>query len=198
MSWGVRNSAVSIRADRLIAAVLIAAALVFTPVLVSAQTPAETPAKDPFGEEITLEGKPIIFIAGGASWDEAFPRLKEKFKALQEFAKAQNLKVAGPALAIYTSVNNNGFEYQVALPLAEAPTNLPRGAVTAGQSPVGKALKFVHRGSYDAMEPLYEAIRNHLDEKHVDAAGLFVEEYVTDPLATPEDQLQINIFVLVK
>src|SRR5262245_46060534 len=116
--------------NRLILAVLIAiAALASAPDFIGAQTPAEAPGKDPFGEEITLTGKPIMFIAGKANWDNAFATLKEKFKALQDFAKAQNLKAAGPPAAIYTTVNDQGFEFQVVLPLAEAPANLPRGQV---------------------------------------------------------------------
>ena len=67
-----------------------------------------------------------------------------------------------------------------------------------GQSPAGKALKFVHRGSYDAMDNTYEAITNFLDDKQLDAADLFIEEYVTDPLKTPEANLVINVLVPLK
>src|SRR5437764_9318378 len=37
--------------------------------------------------------------------------------------------------------------------------------MSVGKSPEGKALKFVHRGSYDNMDNTYEAITNHLDDK---------------------------------
>ena len=70
--------------------------------------------------------------------------------------------------------------------------------MSMGQSPEGKSLKFVHRGSYDNMEDLYEAISNHLDEKKLENKDLFVEEYMTDPLKTAEDKLVIAIYALLK
>ena len=143
------------------------------------------PNTDPFGEEVMLTGKPIVFMAGKATWENAFPTLKEKFKTISAFLDKQKLKAAGPSMTIYTLVTDKGFEFQAAVPLAEAPVNLPRGTVTAGQSPIGKAMKFVHRGSYDSMDMLYESIIHFLDEKNIQRQGLFVEEYVTDPRPRP-------------
>lgn len=168
-----------------------------------AQTPSQAPAppavQEPaFGEEVMLVGKPIVFMAGKATWDKAFPTLVGNFKSISGFLAKQRIAPAGAAMTIYTSVYDAGFAYQAAIPLAEAPTKLPRGTVTAGQSPVGKALKFVHHGSYESMEMLYEAINNHLDGKGIEKQGLFFEEYVTDPVNTPEDKLVVNVFVLVK
>src|SRR5476651_780985 len=184
-----------------------AAALVFGLVAgqISAQAPAPpaqesvpAPNADPFGEEVMLTGKPIVFMAGKAPWENAFPTLKEKFKTISAFLDKQKLKAAGSSMTIYTLVTDKGFEFQAAVPLAEQPATLPRGVVIAGQSPIGKALKFVHRGSYDSMDMLYESIVHFLDEKNIQKQGLFVEEYVTDPATTPEDKLVVNVFVLVK
>ena len=66
------------------------------------------------------------------------------------------------------------------------------------KTPDGRALKFVHRGSYDAMDTTYDAITNHLDEKRLEARELFMEQYVTDPLSTPEDNLVIEVVVPIK
>ena len=70
--------------------------------------------------------------------------------------------------------------------------------MSIGKSPEGKALKFVHRGSYDNMDNTYEAITNHLDEKKLEAKDTFIEEYITDPLKTAEDKLVINVYVPLK
>jgi effector-binding domain-containing protein len=101
-------------------------------------------------------------------------------------------------MTIYTATDDTGFQFQAAIPIAEAPKNPPRGDIAIGKSPDGKALKFVHRGSYDAMDNTYEAITNYLDEKRLDAKDMFVEEYVTDPLTTAEDKLVVNVFVPIK
>ena len=74
----------------------------------------------------------------------------------------------------------------------------PRAISRLANRPAGRAFKFIHRGSYDAMDTTYEAITNYLDEKQLEAKDLFVEEYVTDPVTTPEDKLVINIYVPIK
>ena len=182
-------------------AMTIAAALGLAQFSAVAQTPAPETAPeqntDVYGEEVLLSAKTIVFMTGKATWDSAFPTLTGNFKSITGFLGSRKLQASGPPLTIYTSVNDSGFQYQAGVPVADAPANLPRG-MTAGQSPAGKAFKFVHRGSYDSMDMLYETIVNFLDEKRVERQGLFVEEYVTDPTTTAEDKLVINVFVLVK
>jgi effector-binding domain-containing protein len=176
-------------------------AIAQTPTQPPAQGPASAPPApidDAFGEEVTLTAKTIVFMTGKATWENAFPTLMEKFKAISAFLDKQSLKPAGSAMTIFTSVNDKGFQFQAAVPVAEAPANLPRGAIAVGQSPAGKAFRFVHRGTYDSMDMLYETITNFLDEKRIERPVPIVEEYVTDPVTTPEDKLVINVFVLVK
>ena len=43
------------------------------------------------------------------------------------------------------------------------------------------------------MDTTYDAITNYLDEKQLEAKGLFVEQYVTDPVTTPEDKLVVEV-----
>ena len=101
-------------------------------------------------------------------------------------------------MTIYTSTDDKGFTFQAAVPIESAPANPPRGDLAIGKSPSGKALKFVHRGSYDSMDSTYEAITNHLDEKGLEAKDFFVEQYVTDPVTTAEDKLVIEVYVPLK
>ena len=195
---------------RLAAFALIAIGLSGEPRAVLAQTtpppppaqPAPAPSQarpaDPFGEEVTLASKTIVFSKGSANWDSAFDTLVEAFKKIQDALDKQGVKASGPAMTIYTATDDTGFEFQAGIPVAEAPKGaLPEG-LAVGNSPDGRALKFIHRGSYDAMDSTYEAITNHLDEKRLEAKDLFVEYYVTDPLTTQEDNLVIEVYVPVK
>ena len=153
---------------------------------------------DAFGEEVTLTAKTIVFSKGSANWDSAFETLVETFKNVYGALQKQGIKAAGPPLTIYTATDDTGFEYQAGVPVSEEPKGPLEGALAVGKSPEGKALKFIHRGSYDAMDSTYEAITNHLDEKRLEARDLFVEHYVTDPLTTPEDNLVIEVYVPIK
>ena len=101
-------------------------------------------------------------------------------------------------MTIYTETDDAGFSFEAALPIAQAPKDPPKGDIAVGPAPAGKALKFVHRGSYDAMDTTYEAITNYLDDKQLEAKDLFIEEYATDPVKTEPGKLVVNVFVPVK
>ena len=158
---------------------------------------APVQAADPFGEPFTLEPKKVVIHRGNTNWDSAFDTLIDSFKALTAFLDKQGIKAAGNAMIVYTSTDDTGFTYLAEIPVEQDPKNLGRD-MSMGKSPEGKALKFVHRGSYDNMDNTYEAITNHLDDKKLEAKDMFIEEYLTDPLKTAEDKLIINVYVPLK
>lgn len=161
--------------------------------------PAAAPVQtaDPFGEQITLEPKTVVIMNGNANWDSAFDTLIESFKSLSALLDKQGIKPAGNPMIVYTATDDTGFTFMAEIPVDQDPKNLTK-AMSMGKSPEGKALKFVHRGSYDNMDNTYEAITNHLDDKKLEAKDTFIEEYITDPLKTAEDKLVINVYVPLK
>ena len=170
----------------------------------AAATPATPPpaaapvqAADPFGEETTLAPKTVVVLKGNANWDSAFETLIDSFKTLSALLDKQGIKSTGNPLIVYTSTDDTGFTYLAEIPVDQDPKNLTKD-MSMGKSPDGKALKFVHRGSYDNMDNTYEAITNHLDDKKLEAKDTFIEEYITDPLKTAEDKLVINVYVPLK
>jgi len=169
----------------------------------TAQTPTAPPpaptvqTADPFGEPFSLEPKKVVVMKGTANWDAAFDTLIDSFKALTALLDKQGIKAAGNAMIVYTSTDDTGFTFLAEIPVEQDPKNLGKG-MSMGTSPDGKALKFVHRGSYDNMDNTYEAITNHLDDKKLEAKDTFIEEYITDPLKTAEDKLVINVYVPLK
>lgn len=165
----------------------------------AAETPAPAPVQtaDPFGEENTLTSRQVLMFTGKANWDSAFDTLMDAFKQLSTFLDKQKVKSSGNPLIVYTSTDDTGFTFFAEMPVDQELKNLPKG-MSMGKSPEGKALKFVHRGSYDNMDNTYEAITNHLDDKKLEAKDTFIEEYMTDPLKTAEDKLVINVFVPLK
>jgi effector-binding domain-containing protein len=154
-------------------------------------------AADAFGEETTLVSRKVVVTKGSANWDNAFDTLVDSFKALSALLDKQGIKPAGNGMIVYTSTDDTGFTFMAEIPVDQDPKTLAKG-VSVGQSPDGKALKFVHRGSYDNMDNTYEAITNHLDERKLEAKDTFIEEYLTDPLKTAEDKLVINVYVPLK
>jgi len=163
----------------------------------AAPAPTAKPG-DPFGEEITLTPKTVITLKSSATWDSAFETILDAFKNVYAFLDRQGIKPAGPAMTIYTASDDAGFEFQAAVPIAEAPKDPPKGDLSVGTSPEGKALKFLHRGSYDSLDQAYDAITHYLDERKLEARDLYIEQYDTDLLKTPEDNLVIEVLVPIK
>jgi len=161
-------------------------------------SPAPLQPGDAFGEQVTLPEQTIIYLKGYSKWDSAFETLVDAFKSLHEYLDKQDVKPSGSAITIYTQTDDAGFSFQAALPVAQAPKDPPKGDIAVGQTPSGKALKFVHRGSYDSMDSTYEAITNYLDDKQMEAKDLFIEEYATDPVKTDPNKLVVYVFVPVK
>jgi effector-binding domain-containing protein len=162
--------------------------------------PAATPAPpgDVFGEKTTLTAKTIVYVKGSGTWDKAFETITNSLKKIKVYLDKEGIKPNGLAMTIFTATDDAGFEYQAAIPIAEAPKNPPRGDILLGQSPQGQALKFVHRGSYDDLDNTYEAITNYLDDQRLEAKDLFIEEYVTDPMTADASKLLVNVYVLIK
>jgi len=153
---------------------------------------------DAFGEQVVLPERTIIYLQGQSKWDSALDTLLDSFKSLDEYLDKHGIKPSGPAMTIYTQTDDSGFSFRAAVPIAEVPKDPPKGDIAVGPAPSGKALKFVHRGSYDALDASYEAITDYLDDKGLDAKDVFIEEYASGPLRADSDDLVINVYVPVK
>jgi effector-binding domain-containing protein len=179
---------------RLVLALVVAAAI-GAPASLLAQSSIQSQPIDPFGQEVTLAERPIVYAAGTGEWDSALETLKESFKTVQDYLDKAGLKASGPALTIYTAMDDVSFNFQAAIPLEAPPQSAPPRSISVGTSPGGKMLKFVHRGSFDGMTQTYDTISHYVDEKQIATKELLIEEYVADLLTAPADKLVINIFV---
>jgi effector-binding domain-containing protein len=162
--------------------------------------PQNAPARpaDAFGEDAALTAKTIIYVKGSGTWDKTFDIISGSFKKIKTYLDKEGIKPDGLPMTIFTATDDTGFEYQAAVPIAEAPKNPPRGELAIGHSPEGKALKFVHRGSYEDLDNTYEAITNYLDDQRLEAKDMFIEEYETDPATTDIKKLVVHVYVLIK
>ena len=162
--------------------------------------PSATTAQpgDPFGEDTTLTAKPMVYVKGTGNWDNAFETITKSLKTVKAYVDKEGLKVDGQPMTLFTATDDTGFQYEAAIPVTEAPKTPPHGDIAVGTSPEGRALKFVHRGSYDGLDNTYEAITNYLDEHRLEAKDMFIEQYQTDPMTTNEDHLVVDVYVMVK
>jgi effector-binding domain-containing protein len=160
--------------------------------------PRQRQPGDAFGAQVILPERTIIYLQGESKWDSAQDTLIDSFKSLGEYLDKHGIKPNGPPMTIYTETDDTGFRFRAAVPVAEAPKDAPKGDIAVGKTPSGKALKFVHRGSYDALDSTYEAITDYLDDQGLDAKDVFIEEYAAGPLQAGDRRLVVNVFVPVK
>jgi effector-binding domain-containing protein len=172
----------------------------------AATTPQAAPAapathaesNDAFGAETDLIAKSIVYVKGTGTWEDTFETITAALKKLKTYTDKEGLKADGPAITIFTSADDKGFDYEVAVPTDAPPKNPPHGEIAVGTSPQGRALKFVYRGSYDELELFYETVTNYLDDHRIDLPNSYIEEYPTDLLSTDPDKLVVNVLIPIK
>ena len=202
------------------AAAILMAGCAFAPAVLAQTTPggagaATTPAQTPpevaptppadLGEganveTVKLTARPAAAMSGTANWDEGFGTLQKAFNQIREEMKAAGLAEGGKPVAVFLETDDEGFKYDAMIPLAASPSAgapLSRG-VKVSETPSGSALKFQHRAAYDDIDSTYEAITAYLDEKGLNAANVFIEEYLNDMTASDDNNLAIDIYVFLK
>ena len=164
--------------------------------------PAETSPgpSEGTGEIVELPARPFAYVEGKAERDEIFSAIRASLKTVKAEMDKVGLKPSGRPIADFVESDESGFRYHAGYPLEAAPegkTALSE-AVKLGQTPAGKAMRFVHQGAYADIDATYDAITAYLDEKGIDAKDDFVEEYANDAKDVDDPTLQVNIFVLLR
>lgn len=151
-------------------------------------------------DEVTLPGKPAAILSGKATWEEAVQSMRKAFAQIEADLAKAGLKPAGRPLAVFTKTEDAGFEFDAMIPIAAAPNPAPspEDGLHFGTTPAGKALRFAHRGSYEAIDSTYETLTAYLDAKDIVVQDRFMEEYVTDLKDGTDDSLDVNIYALLK
>ena len=168
------------------------------------QTQSVAPAGDPlqrpdgFGDPETMQPVPVLIKTAKSSWDDAFANIVARLKEIDAEMARLKLTPNGAPLVVYSATDDNGFTFDVMMPFTGGTTEKPQNGVELSASPSGRAMRFTHRGPYDAMDPTYEQIANLLDAKDLEAQDLYIEEYRSDPRTTPPDDLVIDIWVPLK
>ena len=151
-------------------------------------------------ETIEVPTRPIVFLEGQSSYDDAFKSIKASFAKVNAAMDKAGLKAVGHPITIFVDTNDKGFKYKAAVPIAAKPegkSDLGDG-VSLADSPSGSGLKFRHRGPFDEIDSTYDLIVAYLDEKGLQVDPPYIEEYLTD-LTTPDDpKLEVDIYTFVK
>ncbi len=162
--------------------------------------PRDVPGDDGNVQNKLYQSRPVAMLGGKSSWEEGFQTLTSNFAKIRAALKAAGLNEEGPPLAVFLETDDDGFKFEAMVPVASPPT----GGVQLGNgirlttTPNGQTLKFQHRGAYDDIDSTYEAITAYLDEKALNAANVFIEEYIKEAKSPDDNELAVDIYVFLK
>jgi effector-binding domain-containing protein len=148
-------------------------------------------------EDLTLEPRPVIFVLGGGLWDDAEEKLGEAFSSIYGAIAEQKLHAAGKPMVEYLDSDEEKFQFRAMVPIEPADQPHADSDVQVGTSPSGKVLKFVHHGSLDDLEGVYNRIDDYLAAKSLSMKKV-VEEYQTEQSTTPPNKMVTNIYVFTE
>ena len=97
--------------------------------------PGATPAQpgDVFGENTTLTARPMIYVKGSGTWDKTFDIITTSLKKIKTYLDKEGIKSDGLPMTIFTASDDNGFDYEIGVPIAAAPKNPPHGELPSAR-----------------------------------------------------------------
>lgn len=130
-----------------------------------------------------------IAVADGAA---VAAQMGERFAAIMAQVEANGVRVVGPPLAITNSFENGVWNYDAGIPVDHNELEL-EGAVKPGTSPSGKALRFIHVGSYDGLAALAPRIEAWIAVHGYTVRDRPIDQYINDPGEVPEAELVTHL-----
>lgn len=105
------------------------------------------------------------------------------FHAASTVLERQGVAITGPPFAVYFDMPTDSVDIAAGFPAA-APV-APEDGVRGLELPGGRAVRVVHRGSYDSLGETYRRIAEWLAGRNLVPGVLMWESYLTEP--TPGD-----------
>ena len=163
-------------------------------------TPQPAPRAPATGQTLDLTSRPAAYFEGKADRDEVYSAIMGSIAMVHNELDKGGSRRPGSRSPFFWRPTTTASRYRAEVPIDAIPEGKTQlsDIVKFGQTPVGKAMKFEHRGAYDDIDATYEAITAYLDEKGIDAQEVFVEEYLNDIKTTDDPNLQVDIYVLLK
>ena len=147
-------------------------------------------------DDVLLVPKPVLSIAGQATWDNAFSTMAQIFTRLRIEAAKADLKVTGRPLTLFIETDDSGFKFEAMLPVDRVlEGRATSDGIKFSRSPEGRSLRFTHKAPYDDIDGTYETITAYLEAKGLVVKDAFLEEYVSDLKDAADPTQEINVYV---
>ena len=152
-------------------------------------------------DEVVLEARPVAIVSGENAASDLMKVVPSTITRMEKTLSSAKIDIRGFPLALFIETREDSFRYDIMLPISAIPEGqqtLYGTDIRFGQSPAGKALRFVYKGPYSSIDSAYSSISNYLDDKGIYAKDVYIEEYLAELKNGGEDNLSINIYVQPK
>lgn len=134
-------------------------------------------------ELTTLEPTTAAVVRETVPMSELTAFFDRVFTAVMTAAQEQQVVVSGPPFAMYFGMPSDVVEIAAGFP-TRGPISKTAGGVVPFELPGGRAVQFVHVGSYADLGEAYGRVTAWMDEQGLRPAGVMWETYLTEP--TPD------------
>jgi effector-binding domain-containing protein len=151
------------------------------------------------GQEVQRTPQKIYFVSASSGTDPESTKavLTAAYAKLSSFIQSSGVTMQGAPMTITTSYDDNGWKFDAALPVDRNDVASTED-VHAGATYAGKAVQFMHVGSYDTIGDTTQKAYAWLAVQGYKPKDRLIEEYVSDPANTPVDQLQTRLVIPVE
>ncbi len=140
--------------------------------------------------------QPVLSIRKRTTVGNLPQELGKAYKAIVEYLEEIGEQPLVFAFAAYYNMDMQDLDVEMGFPVAKS---LPgRGEIKAGEIPAGKQAFYLHKGPYDAVEPVYNAMMQWIGDNGYIPTGVSYEFYYNGPGEVPESELLTKIVFPLK
>lgn len=146
---------------------------------------------------IDVRETPYLYVERTCSMDPAdiSNEMGSAFQQVWAFMEASAIKPVGSALSVYYTYDPDTMTFRAGFTVAREDMAKAGDDEKADVTPAGRALHFVHKGSYATLRDDYGLMMQHLKDNGLEASGPGWELYMNDPSETPEAELLTECYL---
>lgn len=146
---------------------------------------------------IDAVARPMIYVRTRSSMQpqKISATVSMAFATLGRFMGEHDVIPLAPPLTVYSDWEDNQITVDVGFPVSGADAAKATGAVHAGKTPGGPAIKTIHQGAYDKLKETYALLDEAMKAEGYRPGGVSWEVYFGEPGKTPEQDLVTEIYM---